>query len=114
MVSFVFQEVYGSSNLDKNEKENEIRRIKDELQLRLRQDEEKLKKRFNHDQFIARLQMKRQKALLLHILEQKLFEEVRSIPSVTREREKQSSLLSFLIIRNVRRVWIRSCNGITC
>ena len=83
MLCVVLQEVFNASNLDKNEKENEIRRIKDELQLRLRQDEEKLKKRFAHDQLIARLKMKRQKASLLHILEQKLFEEVRAISSGT-------------------------------
>jgi hypothetical protein len=66
-----------SSTRSKNEKEDEIRRLKDELQLKNRNDEQTLKTQVMHDHTVRRLQLKRRKLLLLHILEQKLFEEVR-------------------------------------
>ncbi len=67
-----------SSTRGKSEKEDEIRRRKDDLQLKLRNDEQTLKTQLNHDHNVRRLQLKRRKLLLLHVLEQKLFEEVRS------------------------------------
>jgi hypothetical protein len=52
--------------------------MKDELQLKCRHDEELVKKQILHRQKIERLQLRRRKTLLLHLLEQKLFDEVRS------------------------------------
>ena len=76
------RELSNSSLLrSKNEKEDEIRRFKDDLQLKLRQDEETLKRQLSHDHKIRCLQLKRRKLLLLHVLEQKLFEEVCFIKS---------------------------------
>ena len=66
-----------SSARSKSELEEDIRRIKDELQSKQRHDEQTLKNQLIHDQTVRRLQLKRRKLLLLHILEQKLFEEVR-------------------------------------
>ncbi|CAF0893329.1 unnamed protein product [Adineta steineri] len=69
------KEISSSSTRAKHEKEDEIRRLKDDLQLKLRNDEQTLKSQLNHDQTIRRLQLKRRKLLLLHILEQKLIQE---------------------------------------
>jgi hypothetical protein len=66
-----------SSTRAKNEKEDDIRRLKDDLQGKLRHDEQTLKTQLVHDQTVRRLQLKRRKLLLLHVLEQKLIEEVR-------------------------------------
>ena len=66
-----------SSARSKSEIEEDVRRIKDELQSKQRHDEQLLKNQLMHDQTVRRLQLKRRKLLLLHILEQKLFEEVR-------------------------------------
>jgi hypothetical protein len=71
-----FQEILSSSTRGKNEKEDEIRRLKDDLQSKLRNDEQTLKTQLLHDHNVRRLQLKRRKLLLLHVLEQKLFEEV--------------------------------------
>ncbi|CAF1168598.1 unnamed protein product [Adineta steineri] len=69
------KEILGSSTRGKNEKEDEIRRLKDDLQLKLRNEEQTLKTQIIHDHNVRRLQLKRRKLLLLHVLEQKLFEE---------------------------------------
>jgi hypothetical protein len=50
--------------------------LKDDLQSKQRTDEQTLKTQLMHDHNVRRLQLKRRKVLLLHVLEQKLFEEV--------------------------------------
>ncbi|CAF3393613.1 unnamed protein product [Rotaria sp. Silwood1] len=69
------KEILSSSTRGKTEKEDEIRRLKDDLQLKIRNDEQTLKTQLMHDHNVRRLQLKRRKLLLLHVLEQKLFEE---------------------------------------
>ncbi|CAF3891210.1 unnamed protein product [Rotaria magnacalcarata] len=69
------KEILSSSTRGKTEKEDEIRRLKDDLQLKIRNDEQTLKSQLMHDHTVRRLQLKRRKLLLLHVLEQKLFEE---------------------------------------
>ncbi|CAF1200887.1 unnamed protein product [Adineta ricciae] len=70
------KEVLNSSSRSKTEKEDEIRRLKDDLQMKLRQDEQTLRVQLNHEHTVRRLQLKRRKLLLLHALEQKLIQEV--------------------------------------
>ena len=70
------KEILSSSTRGKSEKEDEIRRLKDDLQSKQRNDEQTLKTQLLHDHNVRRLQLKRRKLLLLHVLEQKLFEEV--------------------------------------
>jgi hypothetical protein len=50
--------------------------MKEDLQLKLRQNEQALKTQLNHEYTIRRLQLRRRKLLLLHVLEQKLIQEV--------------------------------------
>ncbi|UJR21547.1 hypothetical protein I4U23_024631 [Adineta vaga] len=69
------KEILSSSTRGKTEKECEIRRLKDDLQSKLRHEEQTLKSQIGHDHNVRRLQLKRRKLLLLHVLEQKLFEE---------------------------------------
>ncbi len=73
---FIFQEILSSSTRGKSEKEDEIRRLKDDLLSKQRNEEQTLKTQILHDHNVRRLQLKRRKLLLLHVLEQKLFEEV--------------------------------------
>ena len=102
------KEVLNSSNRGKTEKEDEIRRLKDDLQSKLRHDEQTLKTQLHHDQNVRRLQLKRRKLLLLHVLEQKLSEEVRSFVFFL------FKLLNFLSLafRNVQKQWKQSHNVI--
>ncbi|CAF0825670.1 unnamed protein product [Rotaria sp. Silwood1] len=69
------KQILSSTMLTKNEKEDEIRRLKDDLQLKFRNDEQKLRTQLIHNYTVRRLQTKRQKLLLLHTLERNLFEE---------------------------------------
>ena len=52
--------------------------MKDDLQIQLRQEEQLLRTQLLHKQTIQRLELKRRKLLLLHVLEQNLFEDVRT------------------------------------
>ncbi|CAF1030666.1 unnamed protein product [Rotaria sordida] len=69
------KQILSSTILTKSEKEDEIRRLKDDLQLKFRNDEQKLRIQLTHNYTIRQLQTKRQKFLLLHTLERNLFEE---------------------------------------
>ena len=78
-----------SPSRSKAEKEEEIRRLKDDLQMKLRHDEQTLRVQLNHEHTVRRLQLKRRKLLLLHALEQKLIQEVRIIFKI-HSTEKQN------------------------
>jgi hypothetical protein len=93
-----------SSTRGKSEKEDEIRRRKDDLQLKLRNDEQTLKTQLIHDHNVRRLQLKRRKLLLLHVLEQKLVEEV----CFKIFKKIISSVCFFCLLRNVQKAWIQS------
>ncbi|CAF3473735.1 unnamed protein product [Rotaria socialis] len=69
------KQISNASMLSKSEKEEEIRRLKDNLQFKFRNDEEKLKGQLVQTSAIKRLKAKRQKLLLLHTLEKTLFED---------------------------------------
>ncbi|UJR27427.1 hypothetical protein I4U23_008716 [Adineta vaga] len=69
------KEIFSLSSRSKNEKEDDIRRFKDDLQLKLRQNEQTLRVQLDHEHTIRRLQLKRRKLLLVHALEQKLIQE---------------------------------------
>lgn len=77
MKIFVFlKQIFNASVLSKTEKEDEIRRLKEELQLKLRHDEQNLRAQLIHSYNIQRLKLKRQRQIILHTLEKNLFEEV--------------------------------------
>ncbi|CAF2734368.1 unnamed protein product [Rotaria sp. Silwood2] len=69
------KQILSTTILTKNEKEDEIRRLKDDLQFKFRNDEDKLRTQLSNNYTIRRLQTKQQKLLLLHTLERNLFEE---------------------------------------
>ncbi|CAF0974201.1 unnamed protein product, partial [Didymodactylos carnosus] len=69
------KEILGSTSRPKNEKEEEMRKVKEELQMKLRNEEQNLRTQLEHDHTVRKLQLRRRKLLLLHVLEQKLFEE---------------------------------------
>lgn len=52
--------------------------MKEDLQIKLHQEEQLFKTQLLHKQTVQRLELKRRKLLLLHVLEQNLFEDVRT------------------------------------
>lgn len=66
--------------------------MKEDLQIKLHQEEQLVKTQLLHKQTVQRLELKRRKLLLLHVLEQNLFEDVRIPPSLSLLISSSSSI----------------------
>ena len=76
LILFFCKKISNSTTRSKYEKQDEIRQLKGDLQLKFINSEENLKTHLIRNFTIKRFQSKRTNLLLLHSLEKKLFEEV--------------------------------------